>query len=307
VLNLKPILSAVLTLAIASVLTTARAQEVFIPDPGLNTAIRDALAKPTGPLTEADLLSLTFLSAGGRSITNVAGLEAARNLGILDLDNNSITNFPIADALTNLTILDLFGNRLTSFSLTPASSKLTILDLAFNSLTDCSLPAGLTNLDTLFLEGNALTNFNLPAGLTELTQLDLSANEITSLTLPPDMAKLNSLVLDSFFAPSELRTLVLSEPLAATNLAETVASLRNQGVSVSTYPLTPELIAPRRTDVGSFTYALSAPPGVYTIFSSTDLVVWSEVGVSTNQIGTVRFEDVPPLAPQKFFRARFDR
>src|SRR5690349_9739155 len=125
------------------------AQEVGVPDPGLNTAIRDALQKPTGPLTEADLNALTNLSAGGRSISNVAGLEFARQLSILDLDGNSITSFTIGGALTNLTILDLFQNDLTGFVLSNATPKLNILDLAFNSLAECSLPAGLTNLNTI--------------------------------------------------------------------------------------------------------------------------------------------------------------
>jgi len=34
---------------------SAGAQEVTIPDPGLNAAIRQALLKPSGPLTEQDL------------------------------------------------------------------------------------------------------------------------------------------------------------------------------------------------------------------------------------------------------------
>jgi len=44
-----------------SLMATAQAQEVSIPDLGLNAAIRDALQKPTGPLTEQDMLSLTNL------------------------------------------------------------------------------------------------------------------------------------------------------------------------------------------------------------------------------------------------------
>ena len=95
---------------IASGLTVVRAQEVSIPDPGLNAAIRDALQIPSVPLTEQDLLTLTNLSAGGRGIHSVEGLEAAHNLRILDLDNNSITNFSIASALTNLTHTS--GNRI---------------------------------------------------------------------------------------------------------------------------------------------------------------------------------------------------
>src|SRR6266540_2673006 len=118
-------------LALAGFVLSAFAQEVSIPDAGLNAAIRQTLQKPVGPLTEQDLLSLSSLSAGGRSISNVAGLEFARNLSLLDFDNNSITNFTIASALTNLTILDLFNNHLPSFVLSNALPKLNILDLAF--------------------------------------------------------------------------------------------------------------------------------------------------------------------------------
>ena len=120
--------------------------QVTIPDPGLNAAVREALQKPVGPLTQADLLSLNFLSACCRDIKNLQGLEAAQNLRILDLHSNSLTNGAVINSLTNLQIIDLFQNRLTSFALTSARSNLTIIDLAFNSLTQCSLPNGLTNL-----------------------------------------------------------------------------------------------------------------------------------------------------------------
>jgi formylglycine-generating enzyme required for sulfatase activity len=173
----------------------ASAQEVSIPDPGLNAAIREALQKPSGPLTQQDMLSLTFLSACCRDVRSVEGLEAARNLRILDLHSNSLTNFGIASALTNLTILDLFDNEIARFVLSNALPGLTIINVGFNSLTQCSLPPGLTNLDTLFLEGNLLTNFNLPAGLTALTQLDLSANQLTRFTAPADMTNLVTLLI----------------------------------------------------------------------------------------------------------------
>src|SRR5580765_7245088 len=145
-MNSKTIFALCAMAVMACFVFSAGAQEVSIPDPGLNAAIREALQKTSGPLTEQDLLSLTNLSAGGRSITNVAGLEAARNLHILDLDNNSITDFTIASVLTNLSILDLFNNHLRSFVLSNASPNLTIIDIAFNSLAQCSLPDGLTNL-----------------------------------------------------------------------------------------------------------------------------------------------------------------
>src|SRR5881628_2328014 len=82
-------------------------QEVSIPDPNLNAVIREALQKPTGPLTQSDMLSLTGLSAIFRNITNVQGLEAAQNLVSLDLQDNQITTFNFPTNLTKLVSLDL--------------------------------------------------------------------------------------------------------------------------------------------------------------------------------------------------------
>jgi hypothetical protein len=102
-----------------------------------------------------------------------------------------------------------------------------------------------------------------------------------------------------------LATLVLSESLAATNLAVTVASLRNQGASVFTYPLAVHLISPRLTAGGTFEFTLTGPPGVYSVLGSTDLAVWSELGVASNTIGSIVFNDVTADLPtRKFYGAR---
>src|SRR5262249_53272663 len=83
-------------------------QPVNIPDPNLETAIRVALNKPSGQITDADMLTLTTLDASGRGITNLSGLEAAENLQTLNLS----ANFQISDisplaGLTKLQNLDL--------------------------------------------------------------------------------------------------------------------------------------------------------------------------------------------------------
>jgi len=300
VINFKTVWDVLCLLALSSVIISASAQEVPIPDPGLNAAIRAELQKPTGPLTEADLLTLNNLRAGGRSIRDVAGLEAARNLHILELVNNSITNFAIASALTNLTILDLFNNQLTTFILSNALPNLTIIDIAFNSLAQCSLPAGLGRLDTLFLEGNALTNFTLPAGLTRLTQLDLSGNSLTSLTLPPDMTNLTTLILDG----NPLTTLVLPEPLATTTLAPIIDALQNQGVNVFTYPLTVQLSPRPQQPTGALRFGLTGPPGDYIVFTSTNLATWSVMALASLPLGAIIISDTTAqFSPRKFYRA----
>jgi hypothetical protein len=100
-------------------------------------------------------------------------------------------------------------------------------------------------------------------------------------------------------------TLVLSELQAATKLAGTVAFLRNQGISVFTYPLAVRLLSPRRTAAGAFEIAFTGPPGVYAVFASTNLIAWSNLGSTTNKFGTGLFTDREAnLSPQKFYRVR---
>ena len=64
-MNMRTIFSILATLIPIGIAVTARGQEVSIPDSGLNAAIRDALQKPSGPLTERDLLSLVVLPCRG--------------------------------------------------------------------------------------------------------------------------------------------------------------------------------------------------------------------------------------------------
>ncbi len=67
-------------LVLMTALVSSAVADVSIPDPGLNAAVREALQKPTGPLTEQDLLSLTALDASltvhpvGQKLPNPWGL-----------------------------------------------------------------------------------------------------------------------------------------------------------------------------------------------------------------------------------------
>ena len=94
-MKLRTILGVVQALFLTSFLPSALAQEASIPDPGLSAAIREALQKPNGPLTDQDLLSLTNLNACCRNIASAEGLEAALNLTSLVLDRNQLTSFSL--------------------------------------------------------------------------------------------------------------------------------------------------------------------------------------------------------------------
>jgi hypothetical protein len=109
------------------------------------------------------------------------------------------------------------------------------------------------------------------------------------------------------FLANPLTTVVLPEPLAIT-LADTLAALSDQGISVFTYPLIRQLTDPRQTPEGEFVFTVKGPPGVYTFAASSDLTTWTELGTATNTLGAARFTDMtlsPP--PQKFYRASSTR
>jgi formylglycine-generating enzyme required for sulfatase activity len=185
----------VLTVIVAGCMASADAQEVAIPDAGLNAAIRDALQKPNGPLTDQDLLNLTILDASRRGVLSIQGLEFARNLVSLNLEINQITDFSLPPALTNLAVLNVSLNSLTNSLLPGGLSKLASVTFEGNLLAGFSVAAGLTGLTNLVLQNNSLTSLELPGDSTSLTSLNLRFNSFTNLVFPDGMTNLAELDL----------------------------------------------------------------------------------------------------------------
>jgi Leucine-rich repeat (LRR) protein len=203
-------------LVLASLLVTARAQVVSVPDPGLNAAILAALGKPAGRLTVQDMLNLTGLSAYGRGITSLEGLEAAHNLTYLGLSLNQLTNFSVS-GLTNLTSLGLDGNSLSSLSLPADLTSLVTLDLEMNPLTSLILPAGGVSLCLLLvafaIEGVICLMMAAPIMLI-LAILGASVGYLVQRHgLPPRVASL-SLLVALLLAPLLIGAESATRPLA---------------------------------------------------------------------------------------------
>jgi len=57
-----------------SIINLVHGEEVTFPDPNLEAAIREALDKPEGPITE-DLARLTELDASERGMSDFTGIE----------------------------------------------------------------------------------------------------------------------------------------------------------------------------------------------------------------------------------------
>ena len=127
---------------------TALAEEpVYFADASIKQAVEEALGV-TDP-SPIDMLGLTSLSARNRGISNLAGLEYARNLQELSLGANHINDRSPLSRLTSLQNLNLSNNRISDISPLSGLTSLRDLGLQGNQISDLSPLSGLTRLQYL--------------------------------------------------------------------------------------------------------------------------------------------------------------
>jgi internalin A len=154
--------------------------QVTFPDPNLESAVRSALNKPTGPIAIADMQTLKFLTAHCLNITNLSGLESATSLTNLDLSKNAIHTLSPLSGLSNLIRLDAGGNSIASVSVLSGLTNLSELRLNDNALTGIAPLTNLTHLATLVLYDNHIADVGPLAALTGLGYLELRWNPLTN-------------------------------------------------------------------------------------------------------------------------------
>ena len=199
--------------------STVSAQVIDIPDPNLESAIREELNLPDeSPLTQAEMLQLTRLDARDSQIANLTGLKYATNLTGMTLPYNEISDLtPLAELirleylwlwgnsisdlfpLTNLTALkrlDLGGCQVSDITPLVNLTQLTYLTLHYNfRIIDISPLANLTQLTELQLSHNRIVDISPLANLTQLTELQLSHNRIVDINPLANLTKLTALTL----------------------------------------------------------------------------------------------------------------
>ncbi len=139
-------------------------ETVAFPDENLEAVIRDALDKPEGDITLAELAELTMLSARYQGITDLSGIEYCTNLTWLELSRNQIRDVSPLASLTNLTMLQLnnmgFPNKIDDISPLSSLTNLTYLSLRSNEISVISSLASLTNLQWVSLYNNQISDIS---------------------------------------------------------------------------------------------------------------------------------------------------
>lgn len=181
---------------LASALVELRVVDVVsFVDPILSNQVFQSLGlAPGSPIHLTDLDNLNYLSAGSQGITNLAGLECARNLYNLDLNNNPIGSTSALSWLTKLSYLNLYGCGLQDASFVSTLANLNQLDLGNNQIHSIPAMDLLVNLQYLYINNNGcLINFPRLAALTNLINLSLHSDCLPDLSFASQMTRLQYL------------------------------------------------------------------------------------------------------------------
>ena len=218
---------------------------VTFPDPDLETAIREALNKPSEPIYASDLAELASLQASSIGIENLAGLQYCTNLTYLKLWSNQISDISPLANLTNLTNLDLHSNRISDISPLANLTNLTNLDLYSNQVSDISPLVNLTNLTYLNLNSNQISDISPLVNLTNLTYLQLYSNQVSdisplaNLTNLTDLRLVNNQISDigplmehAGLSEGHLFVALEGNPLSSDSINIYIPQLRARGVTV---------------------------------------------------------------------------
>ena len=148
-----------------------------------------------------------FKFATTYGIKSIKGLEYAKNLQKLKLNENEIKDISPLAKLTKLTYLELQRNRITDVTPLKDLVNLTFLKLYNNLIEDITPLKNLTNLEDLDIHYNVtvdgdeehkiiskgITDISIVENMKNLTFLDVSANRITDIKVLKKLDKIEDL------------------------------------------------------------------------------------------------------------------
>jgi hypothetical protein len=184
---------------------TANCATINLADAQLETALRDAIGKPSGTISASDVAALTYLSARDLDVSSLDGLECLPSLETLDLANTNVDSaaLQVVRKLNRLKQLDLSCAPVTNLDFVEEHPTLAHLDINSpevfcpSSLTDISAVTTARALEQLTLQGHGITSLAGFGNLKRLRVLYLAENDISDVSALAAIPALQELYLGS--------------------------------------------------------------------------------------------------------------
>lgn len=182
------------------------AEIVYVPDESLQTILLERIGKDSTPIYSLELKDMTAFPHENSDISDLTGLEYAKDLRFINVFNNELESLdPLSDLskidtvyaasneisdlsfvekLANLKFLDLTGNQIATLTFIQDSVNLKTLKLGHNNISDISSLESLDNLEVLELYQNEIEDEDLLSlsGLINLKKLELMTCNITDIS-----------------------------------------------------------------------------------------------------------------------------
>ena len=221
-------------------------EAISFADAKVERMVRDALEKPSGRITAAQLAGITALSSEGieGSIRTLSDLEYLTGLsalslsgelligdfsplaGLASLSSLRITGCAFSDgdlahlsACTQLSELELDYNQITSLSAVKTLKYLEYLNVAHNDIVSTSSLSAFPLLASLNLSGNRLCELSGIGELDGLVSLDVSDNYISDFSPLASLSKLTELSIRGN-TPSNIKKLSALQSLASLDISD---------------------------------------------------------------------------------------
>lgn len=156
----------------------ASAGDIF-PDENLEAAIKEVLRKQgKTEIKEEDLKNVFQVTARGKGIKSLKGLEKCTSMVLINLSRNEIEDVSPIAGLKNLQSLDLSKNKIKDISSLKDLKKLQYLQLEENQTEDISALKDLKALSAIYLTGNKVKSVEPLKGLPKVASLYLGGNQV---------------------------------------------------------------------------------------------------------------------------------
>ena len=178
------------------------AKNIKVNDINLYNSLKESLADKISQsddenqiiyMTQENVDAVKTITAEGKGIKDLIGLEYFTNVTSLKLAGNQISNLDAIAGLTNLYVLKLDSNRLEDISALAELTNLKILTLSNNNIENIGTISRLTNLEELNLAGNCIKDINAIGNLINLKNLDITENEVKDLSVIENLSALENL------------------------------------------------------------------------------------------------------------------